>query len=228
MRAGRTASILIAFIAAAVGVAELSAHRRDELLQAARISFEGDRLDVELDLTPGIEASATFIADVDLNRDAALSADEQWAYCRRVAAAIQVELDGRPLRLQPRGCRFAALAAIGTGEATIRLHVVAPVPELRAGVHQVLLRNTFQPVGSVYLANALVPTSAAVTVTAQHRDANQRNLAIDYRIRPGPVPRLPLWPLGAVAGGALTLMILLRRALATAIRQSFDSGRRRC
>jgi hypothetical protein len=218
LRAGRTASILIALIAAALAAAELSAHRRDELLQAARVAFEGERLDVELDLTPGIEVAEAFIADVDLDRDAALSVDEQSAYCRRVAAAIHLELDGRPLQLQPPGCTFPALGAIRTGEGTIQLRAAAPVPERSVGDHQLLFRNTFQPAGSVYLANALVPTSDAVAVTAQHRDADQRSLAIDYRIRPRPVRRLPLRPLGAVGVGALTLMILVRRELATAIR----------
>ena len=85
------------------------------------------------------------------------------------------------------------------------------MPALSAGDHQVLFRNAFQPEGSVYLANALVPSSDGVAVTAQHRDADQRNLTIDYRIRSGNAARPPIWPLAAMSGGVLTLMVFLRR-----------------
>jgi hypothetical protein len=208
------ASILIALTVAAIAVTGLSAHRRDELLQAARIAFDANRLDVDLDLTPGLELAEPVIADADLDRDGRLSADEQWAYCRRVIAAITLELDGEPLDVRPRACTFAALEEVRRGEGTIQLQLTAAAPPRLVGTHQVLFRNRFQPGGSVYVANALVPASDRVAVTAQHRDGDQRSLAIDYRIQSAPSSRLPLWPLGAMAGGALLSMLALRRGLA--------------
>jgi hypothetical protein len=79
------------------------------------------------------------------------------------------------------------------------------------GNHQVLFRNRFQPDGSVYLANALVPASDRVAVTAQQRDGDQRTLMIDYRIRPASTTHLAMWPLAAAIGGALLLMVVWRR-----------------
>jgi hypothetical protein len=208
LRAARRASIVIAFLAAANTATELSAHRRDELLQAARIAFDGTRLEFQLDLTPGIEVADAVIDDVDLDRDGALSVDEQWSYCRRAAAATRLALDGRPpLQMQPRSCTFPALAEIRRGEGTIQLRATAAVAQLSVGDHHLLFRNTFEPVSSVYLANALVPASDGVAVTAQQRDGEQRSLAIDYRIRPAPAAGLPLLPLVALAGSALAWLL---------------------
>jgi hypothetical protein len=218
LRAGKASAIPIAVMAAAIAVTGLSAHRRDELLQAARIAVDTNGLDVELDLTPGIDVSEVFLAEADLNRDGALSADEQWAYCRRVAAALRLELDGLPLQLTSRACMFPAPGEISRGEGTIQLRASASAPQMSVGDHQVVFRNGFQPARSVYLANALVPSSDDLAVTAQHRDADQRSLAIDYRVSRAQIPRLPLWPLGAVAGGALAWIGLVRRDLRTAPR----------
>jgi hypothetical protein len=202
---------LIALVAIAIAAPGLAAHRRDELLQAARIAFDATRLDVELDLTPGTEVAAAVIADADLDRNGTLTVVEQSAYCRRVTAAISLDLDGEPLQLQRRTCTFAPLERIRTGEGAIQLQLTAALPPQLIGNHQVLFRNRFQPDGSVYLANALVPASDRVAVTAQHRDADQRSLAIDCRIQPGPSSRLPPWLPGAMAGGALTVIVILRR-----------------
>jgi hypothetical protein len=211
LRAGNRTAIVIAFITATFSVGELSAHRRDELLQAARIAVDTNRLDLDLDLTPGIEVAEATITAADLDRDGSLSVPEQLAYCRRVLDAIRFELDGVPVQLQPQSCRFSDLAQIRNGEGTIQLRAATLVPTLSAGDHRLLFRNAFQPDSSVYLANALVPTSDAVAVTAQHRDGDQRSLAIDYRVEPGQTLALPLWPLGAAAGAALWLMVALRR-----------------
>jgi hypothetical protein len=209
LRAG--SAIPIALVVWAIAVAGLSAHRRDELLQAARIALDENRLELQLDLTPGIEVAETIIGDADLDRDGQVTAREQWAYCRRVLEAIRLELDGAAPRLQPWSCTFPALAAIRGGVGIIELTAAAAVPTLSAGDHQVLFRNAFQPEGSVYLANALVPDSDTVAVTAQHRDGDQRSLAIDYRIAQRSPTRLPVWPLAAVTGGALMLMGMIRR-----------------
>jgi hypothetical protein len=213
LHAGSGTAIAIGFITATFAVSELSAHRRDELLQAAHIALDTNRLDVDLDLTPGIEVAEATIAAADLDRDGSLSAHERRAYCGTVLAAIRLELDGVPVQLQPQSCRFSDLAQIRNGEGTIQLRAGTRVPALSVGDHQVLFRSAFQPDSSVYLANALVPASDAVAVTAQHRDADQRSLAIDYRIRPGQTLPLPLWPLGALGGGLLAWMLLVRREL---------------
>ena len=59
------------------------------------------------------------------------------------------------------------------GEGTIRLQAAATLPRLSTGAHQLLFRNSHHPDRSVYLANALVPESDDVAVTAQRRDGDQ-------------------------------------------------------
>ena len=84
-RSSRAACVL-ALTTAIVGVAEVSAHRRDEYLQAARLAIDPGGVQLELDLTPGIALAEAIIADIDRNRDGALSQDEQRDYAGSVAA----------------------------------------------------------------------------------------------------------------------------------------------
>ena len=72
------------------------------------------------------------------------------------------------------------------GEGTIRLQSTATLPRLSMGPHQLLFRNSHHPDRSVYLANALVPESDQVAVTAQRRDGDQSELTIDYVLRAAP------------------------------------------
>ena len=81
----------------------MSAHRRDEYLQAARIAIDPGRVQIELDLTPGIALAEAIIADIDRNRDGSLSADEQRAYASLVLSALTLEVDGTPRS----GCSWA-------------------------------------------------------------------------------------------------------------------------
>jgi hypothetical protein len=64
--------------------------------------------------------------------------------------------------------------------------------------------------GSVYLANALAPKSSRIVITAQRRDEAQRELTIDYVLRPRPAASAPMWLLGGLAGGALLAALLMR------------------
>jgi len=74
-------------------------------------------------------------------------------------------------------------------------------------VHQVVFRNRYRGDVSVYLANALVPGSDRVAITAQHHSAEQRELMIDYELH-AETATLP-WPwIAAAAALALTLSFL--------------------
>ena len=58
----------------------------------------------------------------------------------------------------------------------------------------------------MYLANALVPESDQVAVTAQRRDGDQSELTIDYVLRAAPATSTPAWLLGSI-GAAMALAI---------------------
>ena len=67
-----------------------------------------------------------------------------------------------------------------------------------------------RPPPSVYLANALVPGSEHVAVTAQRRDSDQTELTIDYVVRAAPATTTATW-LGSIVAAMGLSMFLIRR-----------------
>lgn len=210
MRAARSTALVLALtIAVTVGTG-LSAHRRDEYLQAARLSVEPSRVELELDLTPGIAVANAIIADIDQNRDGVLSPDEKWAYAGRVLGAITLRNDGQTFHVEPIGSTFPDLDAFRRGEGTIRLQSAVVLPRLSDGDHQLFFRNAHRPDVSVYLANALVPRSDRIAVTAQRRDLEQHELTIDYLVRMHPATATGVWLLGGIAGAVVLVALRTR------------------
>jgi hypothetical protein len=174
---------LAAAIAFVAGGSPASAHRTDEYLQAARIAIDPGRVDIALDLTAGIAVAPSILADIDRNGDGSLSAAEQRSYARSVLAGLELEIDGRRWPLTLGAFTFPSPAIVKRGEGTIRLQFSATFPPVSAGSHRLFFRNLHHPRRSVYLANALVPESDRVSVSAQHRDKAQVELTIEYLIR---------------------------------------------
>ena len=92
----------------------------------------------------------------------------------------------------------------------IRLHAAATLPRVSSGVHQLLFRNGHHPDRSVYLANALVPESHEVSVTAQRRDAAQTEVTIDYVVRTAPARPAAAWLVGGLAVATALSALLMR------------------
>ena len=206
---------LLAVIAVTTAVTGISAHRRDEYLQAARLAIEPAAVQLDLDLTPGIALADGIIADIDRNRDGSLSPDEQQAYAAQVVNALTLAADGLPVRAQLTGSNFSDVGAMRRGEGSIRIRVAGTLPRLSAGSHQLLFRNRHHPDRSVYLANALVPESYQVSVTGQRRDEVQSEITIDYVLRAAPARATAAWLLGgiAVAAGLSALALKPLRSL---------------
>jgi hypothetical protein len=197
---------------AIVGSAGVSGHRLDEYLQAARLAIGPDRVEIELDLTPGIALAEAIVRDIDRDRNGSLSPEEQRAYGSRVLSALDLEADGRPLAVQLRASDVPDVDAMRRGEGTIRLRTAATLPRLSIGAHTLAFRNRHDSDRSVYLANALVPESDEVEVTAQRRDGDQRELNIDYLVRAAPATSATPWLLGSIVV-AVALSARLRRPL---------------
>jgi len=209
LRTGRRAALVLVLALAAGAV--LSAHRRDEYLQAARLTVEPARVGVELDMTPGIAVADAVIASIDRDRDGRFSADETRAYVGEVSAAWRVAIDGQRLPLDVTASSFADPDALRRGEGTIRLEASGALPRLAAGSHRLAFDNGYRRDISVYLANALVPRSERVAIAGQARDADQRQLTIDYDLREEAAAPLPsLWLFAGVAGVSLATVFLLR------------------
>ena len=185
----------------------LSAHRRDEYLQAARVSLRTDAVGIELDLTPGIDVAAAIVGAIDRDGDGTLSDAEQQRYAESVIRTLEVTVDQQPLNLRLASSTFPGPDAMRRGEGTIRLLASATHTALGTGAHRLYLKNAHLPDRSVYLANALVPENAALTVLQQRRDPRQTELTIDYTVR----GRVTVANAGWLLAGLPVAALLLRR-----------------
>jgi hypothetical protein len=196
-----------------------SAHRRDEFLQAARISIDPDRVHIEVDLTAGISVADAVIRDLDRDNSGSISGIEARAYATAALREMRLELDQKALQMELVHVAVPDIDDIRKGEGAIRLELAAGVSALRAGSHQAFFLNTHRPEIGVYLANALVPVSPHVSIAAQRRDVTQREITIDYVVTATPsTSARALLPLGA--------LVVLSLAAAGWIRERFPSQRR--
>jgi hypothetical protein len=184
---------------AVVAATDVFAHRTEDYLQAVRIGLEPDRVLITLDLSPGIAVAETFIATLDLDHDGLLSTEEQRGYVQEVMGALDVESDERPLPPRVLTWNLPDLSAFRRGEGAMRLEIEATLPSASAGSHRLFFRNAHLAGHSAYLANALVPESARVAVTAQRREPDQSELTIEYTVQADSTGAALAWVLGSLA-----------------------------
>lgn len=198
---------------------EVSAHRRDEYLQAARLAIEPDRVRIELDLTPGIAVADRLLEEIDRDRSGAISESEARAYAAAVRNGVSLEVDGKPIDVELIGSRFPSVEAVRLGEGAIRLELAAAAAPLSDGAHRLRYRNAYHSDIGVYLANALVPASDRVSVTAQERDGDQRELTIEFTLRGASAlrvrPYLPYVPSGPYGLTLVSITAVMTAAMAT-------------
>ncbi len=207
----RSSAALVGSALVALVAASPSAHRRDEYLQAARLAIDPDRVEIALDLTPGIAIADQVIAEIDRDGDAALTSAETGAYAQRVLAELALDIDGQPLRLELIESASPAIETMRRGEGAIRVQLRASLPALGAGSHRLRYRNAHRPDISVYLANALVPASDRVAIGAQRRDAGQRDVTIEYALGADRAARVRGGLQVAGVGGAVLLALVCWR-----------------
>jgi hypothetical protein len=191
--AGLTSAIVVALSVAA------SAHRRDEYLQAARIAIDPDRVQVELDLTAGMSVADAIIRDIDRDGSGSIAGGEARAYAAAAVRAIRLEIDRVPLQMELLNVTVPDLDDIRNGEGAIRVGLSARLPGLAAGPHQIFFLNAHRSDIGVYLANAVMPASPRIEVTAQRRDVAQREITVDFLLAANsPTGARMLLPLGVL------------------------------
>src|SRR5579862_7524446 len=82
------------------------AHRLDEYLQATRLAIDIGRVDVEMDLTPGVSVASKVFGIIDTNRDGSISEAEGKAYAREVFRSAVLKADGAAVPLTFEECLF--------------------------------------------------------------------------------------------------------------------------
>jgi hypothetical protein len=202
---------MVLALAGAAGSREASAHRLDEYLQATRIALSPDRIDVAIDLTPGVEIAPGVRQAVDTDRDGAISAGEARGYAATVVGQLALRHDGVRQTLTLERYEFPSEAELDSGTGTIRLEASSRTVQSR-GPHRLSFENTHRADVGVYLVNILKPSSNAVTIADQRRDRLQRGIEIDFSIGGG---SSPLGLVAAMLALTATALAFRRRAPAT-------------
>lgn len=162
---------------------EAWAHRLDEYLQATRISVATNRVDVSMELTPGVAVADQVLAVLDKNGDRRVSSEEAAAYAQHVLKDIQIKLDEKELALTVVETSFPTFREMKAGTGILRIKTTASVASLSPGKHTLSLTNAHLPAISVYLVNALTPKDRTIQITKQTRDEFQKNYHLEFRVR---------------------------------------------
>ena len=162
------------------------AHRLDEYLQAVRVAVATNRIELSIDLTPGVAVAGQVLAVIDPDLDGRFSEEERAAYAQRVLKDIRIELDAKVIALRVVGTTFPTRREITGGLGVIHIKATASVGPLAPGQHALSLTNAHLPAISVYLVNALVPKNPAIQITKQTRDELQKSYRLEFRMSPSP------------------------------------------
>ena len=181
MRCRRLPLLLLALL---VLPSAVMAHRLDEYLQATLVAVEPGGVRLEMYLTPGVAVADEILAVVDRDRDGVISPNEAGAYGESLKRDLILKLDRRTVVLTLTASSFPEVAELRAGVGIIRLDFSTTAAPLTAGVHEITLENRHMPTSSVYLVNATLPKSRAVTVTKQKRSDDQSWAAIEFTFDP--------------------------------------------
>jgi hypothetical protein len=170
------------------------AHRVEGYLQAALISLNGDRVGLELSITPGLEQFSEALRLIDYNHDNRISAQEWQRYAAGILRDLSLEVDHRPQPIELAGGVFPLLDDMKAGLGTISLKLAANLPPMRRGLHHLYFRNGHQASGSDYLLNCLQPANG-IEITRQARDYRQTEIDLDFSVQSIPEsPRVAVLP----------------------------------
>ena len=213
MRTRRRFALTVAALALSLYVSvSAAAHRLDEYLQAARVSLLVNAVVVELNLTPGVAVAPSVVAAIDGDRDGRFSDVEQQTYADRLRSDLHLAIDGVALPAELTRIEYPTLEQLTDGVGVIRIELRSTFSTSTAGHHEFSLRNDHRPEVGVYLANALVPMTAAIAIRDQRRDLDQRELRIEYDVTPGGTSPIVFIVAALVALVGLAGILRFRRA----------------
>ena len=191
--------------------ARTDAHRLDEYLQATRIGIAGDRVNVEIDLTPGVAVARGIFGLIDTDGDGLISKGESAAYADLVLRSVSLSADDerRPLRVSES--YVPPFGEMSEGAGIIRVRASAALPKASRGRHRLIFANGHRPADSVYLVNALVPEDPKIAIVEQKRDRAQQEFTVDYEVGGEVAPVRWLWLPAGLLVGCLWLVTGMRK-----------------
>lgn len=171
----------------------VSAHVLDQYLQVAQIALAPDGVRIELRLIPGVEVAERVCALLDADGDGQISAAEEQAYAQRVWQDLSLSINEKSTTMTITETQFPTRTAMNEGLGTIRLTFTAAAALNGTGQQRLQFRNDHLPDFSVYLVNALMPTSDAIKITGQARDPLQHGLQLNFQATPVATPETRQW-----------------------------------
>jgi hypothetical protein len=160
------------------------AHRDDQYLQATPVGIEPGGVTLKINLTPGVAVAEQVLAQIDRDRDGAISNSEAAAYAESLNRDLALSVDGRKLELKLTASEFVSAEELRTGLGIIQMEFSAIFGLLAAGSHKLTLQNRHLTAISVYLFNAAQPRFATVQITRQKRNDNQSAGEIEFTFHP--------------------------------------------
>ncbi|MFH8803973.1 sulfite exporter TauE/SafE family protein [Streptomyces sp. NPDC017936] len=188
----------LAVAGAGLAAAPAQAHPSDEILQQVYLTPTRARLDIELDVTPGVLVAPAFARTVDTDGDGRFSDRETAAHLDRVASALHLRVDGSPVALTVTDSSYPPrelLAAAG-GTAVVRLSAGLP----QGGQH-VTFTDAYDPGGRTTVqASLMVAAKDATSTGAAERTDGGRS--ISFRVGGGETSATAQGPPSRTQSGA--------------------------
>ena len=102
-----------------------AAHRLDEYLQAMLVVIEPSSIQLQINLTPGVEVADQVQARIDRDDDGVISKDEAGAYAELLKRDLSVRLDGHNVGLKLTGYEFPKPSELRSGLQIIQVEFTA-------------------------------------------------------------------------------------------------------
>jgi hypothetical protein len=157
------------------------AHRLDEYLQATLVDIQPTNIQVQINLTPGVDVAANILKNIERDDDGIISTNEAAAYAELLKRDLSVKLNRRKLNLKLTDFNFPGLSELRTGFGIIQIEFSAAIKPLTSDTHKLTFKNSHQKRISVYLFNAARPKSPSVQILNQKRNKTQSVGEIDFR-----------------------------------------------
>jgi hypothetical protein len=155
-----------------------SSHLLDEYLQATLFTIESGHVEVLMRLTPGVAIASVVVADIDTDRNAAISENEQRAYAERVLRDVSLTVDGNVVRPQLSSVEFPLPEDIQEGLGEIQIKFSANLP--RGGAkRRLVFENRHHEKIAAYLVNCLVPRTGGIRIVGQQRNTTQSRYQLE-------------------------------------------------
>lgn len=189
-------ALVVGGVLAAAGPA--SAHPTDEIVQQVYVTPARSGLTVELDITPGVLVASGFAGSLDLDHDGVLGPGEISTHVAAVEAAVQVQVDGEAVDLQPTDVSYPPLDVLAAGADAVRLTWTGVLP---SDARDLRIHDGYDPgaVPKVQMSVLVAPDPVPLGAIA-HADRN-RSLTVAFdaggAATPEPAPSTGAWALDA-------------------------------